>query len=52
MNNYSVLGKSEIKVDAVEKVLGTAKFAADYTMPNMLWGGVFRSTVPMLTSRS
>ena len=46
MNNYSVLGKSEIKVDAVEKVLGTAKFAADYTMPNMLWGGVFRSTVP------
>lgn len=43
---YSVLGKSEIKIDALEKVLGTAKYAADFTMPNMLYGGVFRSTVP------
>jgi len=45
-NNYSVLGKNVVKVDAVEKVLGTAKFAADYFMPDMLYGGVFRSTVP------
>ena len=45
-NNYSVLGKNVVKVDAVEKVLGTAKFAGDYFMPDMLWGGVFRSTVP------
>ncbi len=45
-NNYSVLGKNVIKVDAVEKVLGTAKFAGDYFMPDMLYGGVFRSTVP------
>lgn len=46
MNNYAVLGNSEIKVDAMEKILGTAKFAADYSMPGMLYGGVFRSTVP------
>ena len=45
-NNYSVLGKNVVKVDAVEKVLGTAKFAGDYFMPDMLYGGVFRSTVP------
>lgn len=46
MNNYAVLGNNEIKVDAMEKILGTAKFAADYSMPGMLYGGVFRSTVP------
>lgn len=42
---YSVLGKSVIKKDTMDKVLGTAKFAADLTLPNMLYGGVFRSTV-------
>lgn len=44
--DFAVLGKSELKVDSLEKVLGTAKFAADYRMPGMLYGGVFRSTVP------
>jgi len=44
--DFAVLGKSEVKLDSLEKVLGTAKFAADYTMPGMLYGGVFRSTVP------
>ncbi len=43
---YSILGKSVIKKDTMEKVLGTAKFAADLTLPNMLYGGVFRSTIP------
>lgn len=43
---YNVLGKSPVKVDSLEKVLGTAKYAGDYEMPNMLYGGVFRSTVP------
>lgn len=46
MKQFSVLGSSPVKVDTVEKVLGAAKFAADYTMPDMLWGGVFRSTIP------
>lgn len=44
--DVSVLGQSKIKVDSLEKVLGTAKYAGDYDMPNMLYGGVFRSTVP------
>lgn len=49
---YSVIGKSKIKVDGLEKVLGTTKFAADYSLPNMLYGGVFRSTVPHATIKS
>lgn len=44
-NEYSVLGKSVIKKDTMEKITGTAKFAADMEMPNMLYGGVFRSTI-------
>ena len=43
---YNILGKSPVKVDSLEKVMGTAKYAGDYEMPNMLYGGVFRSTVP------
>ena len=46
MKEYAVLAKDHIKVDVLEKVMGTAKFAADYRMPNMLYGGVFRSKVP------
>ncbi|MGL6202406.1 MAG: xanthine dehydrogenase family protein molybdopterin-binding subunit [Lachnospiraceae bacterium] len=43
--NYSVMGKSVTRKDAMEKVLGTAKFAADMKMPGMLYGGVIRSTI-------
>ena len=42
---YSILGKSVIKKDTMEKILGSAKFAADMELPNMLYGGVFRSTI-------
>lgn len=49
---YSVLNKSYVKVDALEKVLYGAQFTADYTMPNMLYGGVFRSKVPHAYIRS
>lgn len=45
-NKYTVLGGNHVKVDSLEKVLGTAKYAGDYSMPDMLYGGVFRSTVP------
>ncbi|SDX95891.1 nicotinate dehydrogenase large molybdopterin subunit NdhL [Eubacterium barkeri] len=44
--DYQVLGKNKVKVDSLEKVMGTAKFAADYSFPDMLYAGVFRSTVP------
>ena len=46
MYDTAVLNRRVPKVDAEAKALGTAKFAADYFMPNMLYGGVFRSTVP------
>lgn len=46
MKDYAVLAQDHVKVDAMEKVMGAAKFAADYKMPNMLYGGVFRSKVP------
>lgn len=49
---YSVIGKSQVKVDALEKVLGTTKFAADYRLPGMLYGGVFRSQVPHATIKN
>lgn len=44
--DFSVLGQSVIRKDALSKVLGEAKFAADYKFEGMLYGGVFRSTVP------
>ena len=46
MRDVAILGRDHIKVDSLDKVLGRAKFAADYYMPDMLYGGVFRSTVP------
>ena len=44
-HEYSVLGKSVVKKDTMEKITGKAKFAADMELPNMLYGGVFRSTI-------
>ncbi|MFQ5762740.1 MAG: xanthine dehydrogenase family protein molybdopterin-binding subunit [Candidatus Bathyarchaeia archaeon] len=41
--SYSVIGKNVPRVDALDKVLGTAKYADDMEFPDMLW-------VKMLTS--
>lgn len=46
MKEFNVIGKNVIKKDAVDKVLGKAKFAADMKLPNMLVAGVKRSEVP------
>lgn len=46
MRDVAIMGRDHQKVDALDKALGRAKFAADYSMPNMLYGGVYRSTVP------
>lgn len=40
---YSVIGKRVPRIDAKEKVMGVAKYAADYSLPNMLWCKVARS---------
>ena len=36
MRDVAILGRDHIKVDALDKVLGRAKFAADYYRPGML----------------
>jgi 4-hydroxybenzoyl-CoA reductase alpha subunit len=41
--DYSVLGKPMPRVDARAKVTGTAKYAADIEVADMLWGQVKRS---------
>lgn len=43
---YSVVGSSVPKKDALEKVMGKAKFAADIVLDGMLYGAVVRSPMP------
>jgi CO/xanthine dehydrogenase Mo-binding subunit len=40
------IGKPATRVDALEKVMGTAKYVADYSLPDMLVARCFRSTLP------
>lgn len=44
--DLSVLKRSVERKDGLLKVKGETRFAADITFENMLYGGVFRSTVP------
>ena len=46
MEKYSVIGKRVPRIDAREKVMGQAKYAADYSLPDMLWCKVARSPLP------
>ena len=41
-----VVGKSLARLDAAGKVTGTAVYAADFALPGMLCGRIFRSTEP------
>jgi 4-hydroxybenzoyl-CoA reductase subunit alpha len=43
MKEYSVIGTRVPRIDAREKVMGEAKYAADYSLPGMLWCKVARS---------
>ena len=42
----SIIGKGERRVDALGKVTGRAKFAADYNAGHQLYGKVLRSEHP------
>src|ERR1039458_6444877 len=42
----SIIGKGERRVDALGKVTGRAKFAADYNAGHQLYGKVLRSAYP------
>jgi CO/xanthine dehydrogenase Mo-binding subunit len=46
VTNNKWIGKSTIRPDGVDKVTGRAAFAADTTMPGMIWGKVLRSPHP------
>ena len=46
MEELSVIGKRVPRVDSREKVTGEAKYAADYSLPDMLWCKVLRSPFP------
>ena len=46
MGETLYVGKPAARVDALEKVLGSAKYIGDYQVPNMLLARALRSTVP------
>jgi 4-hydroxybenzoyl-CoA reductase alpha subunit len=46
MSKFSVIGERVPRVDAREKVTGEAKYAADYSLPGMLWCKLLRSPHP------
>ena len=46
VTNNKWIGQSTIRPDGMDKVTGRAQFAADTTMPGMIWGKVLRSPHP------
>lgn len=46
MTRIHSVGKPARRVDALEKVLGTARYVADYRLPDMLYARALRSEVP------
>jgi CO/xanthine dehydrogenase Mo-binding subunit len=46
MPEYKYIGKPADRVDALEKVLGTAKYIGDYHLPDMLYARALRSDIP------
>jgi len=46
ITNNKWIGQRTIRPDGVDKVTGRAAFAADTTMPGMIWGKVKRSPHP------
>lgn len=45
MQDFNVVGKSVIRKDAIDKVLGKTQFAADIKLPGMLYAKILRSKV-------
>jgi xanthine dehydrogenase YagR molybdenum-binding subunit len=44
--DLKVVGKPELRVDAIDKVTGNAKFTSDIILPGMLVGRILRSDFP------
>jgi len=45
MKNQRIVGNPTPRVEGIEKVTGKAVYAADVTLPDMLWGRVLRSPI-------
>lgn len=43
MNPSELIGSRPVRPDGVPKVMGLARYGADYELPGMLWGKVLRS---------
>ena len=52
VTNNKWIGQRTIRPDGADKVTGRAAFAADTTMPGMIWGKVLRSPHPHARIRS
>ncbi|MEW5960503.1 MAG: xanthine dehydrogenase family protein, partial [Chloroflexota bacterium] len=46
MTELKYIGKPARRVDALEKVMGTAKYVGDYQVPGMLYARALRSQIP------
>jgi carbon-monoxide dehydrogenase large subunit len=46
MQEYSVIGKSVLNVDALKKVKGMTQYTGDIKLPGMLYGKILRSRYP------
>jgi CO/xanthine dehydrogenase Mo-binding subunit len=46
MSDLKYIGKPARRVDALEKVMGKAKYVADYHLPGMLYARTLRSEIP------
>ena len=46
MSDLKYIGQPAQRVDALEKVMGTAKYLADYRLPGMLYARALRSEIP------
>src|SRR5690606_26441195 len=51
-SNVKWIGKNTIRPDGADKVTGRAAYAADATMPGMIWGKILRSPHPHVRIRS
>ena len=43
VREFKVIGTRPVRHDGIEKVIGRAKYGADYSLPEMLWAKVLRS---------
>ncbi|MDR3576124.1 MAG: xanthine dehydrogenase family protein molybdopterin-binding subunit [Anaerolineaceae bacterium] len=46
MTNYQYIGRPATRVDALEKVLGSAKYIGDYQVPGLVFAKALRSPLP------